>query len=264
MNCIEVRDRLAEFTLGVLSQEEAAAVERHLDWCAGCRKEAEELREGSAAFGLGLAPAAPPAALQERVVEHLIGPRPGTKEGVQSATRHALHHRRIRRLAFTTLAAALIAVLSVGWAVSVRYDARRAEQDAANRVNAVQVFNSRLVSLVRQLDLNGHPFLAQLNSVAPGNGSGSAVLITTDAPNTQDFLGVDVILLPGYRGPVTVRLQLHGGRFVPAGSLAETKNGDLALYEYTPLKLDKVQAVQLVDVTGSPVMTGIVQPFSRH
>jgi len=143
MNCIKVRDRLAEFTLGVLSQEEAAAVERHLDWCAGCRKEAEELREGSAAFGLGLAPAAPPAALQERVVEHLIGPRPGTKEGVQSATRHALHHRRIRRLAFTTLAAALIAVLSVGWAVSVRYDARRAEQDAreAAREAAAQAAN---------------------------------------------------------------------------------------------------------------------------
>jgi len=51
---------------------------------------------------------------------------------------------------------------------------------------------------------------------------------------------------------------------VPAGALTGTPNGDLVLYEYTSTKLDKVQAVQLVDATGSPVMTGIVQPFSRH
>ena len=42
MNCAAVRDLLPEHALGV-GNGEVAAIEKHLSWCAACRKEARDL-----------------------------------------------------------------------------------------------------------------------------------------------------------------------------------------------------------------------------
>ena len=68
MNCVAVRDQLPELAVGVLSQREQVALERHLDWCAGCRKEAAELGEAAATFAFALASAPLPDGLEDKVV----------------------------------------------------------------------------------------------------------------------------------------------------------------------------------------------------
>ena len=48
MICVAVRELLAELAVGVLTSGERDEVERHLRWCAGCRKEAAELGQAAA------------------------------------------------------------------------------------------------------------------------------------------------------------------------------------------------------------------------
>ncbi|HXF71881.1 MAG TPA: zf-HC2 domain-containing protein, partial [Actinomycetota bacterium] len=69
MDCLNVRDRLAEHALGTLPAREGRAVDRHLRWCAACRKEARDLLDAAATVAFALQPAPPPPAeLEERVV----------------------------------------------------------------------------------------------------------------------------------------------------------------------------------------------------
>ena len=50
MSCEEIQAQLPDYTLGTLSETEAAAVRRHLRACTGCRLEARTLDEGVAMF----------------------------------------------------------------------------------------------------------------------------------------------------------------------------------------------------------------------
>ena len=77
VNCIAVRELLPEHALGV-ADGDADAVERHLAWCAACRKEARDLHRAAASFAFVLAPAVrrrPARGSRGGAVPHAAGDR---------------------------------------------------------------------------------------------------------------------------------------------------------------------------------------------
>src|SRR6266404_1458439 len=61
-------DDLALYALGSLTAEEAAALEEHLQGCAACRRELQELRGDASMLALSAAGSAPPSRSRERLL----------------------------------------------------------------------------------------------------------------------------------------------------------------------------------------------------
>src|SRR5437763_613091 len=78
-----VKDLLAEYLLGVLPPEEAAAVESRLRGDAALRAEADALGEVLGALALALPPEPPPPALRERLLAALDEEAAGAQAQVQ-------------------------------------------------------------------------------------------------------------------------------------------------------------------------------------
>ena len=68
MTCLEVRELLPEHAIGVLGELEHERIQRHLQTCAGCRKEAGDLVQAASTLAFALAPAPMPDSLGDRVV----------------------------------------------------------------------------------------------------------------------------------------------------------------------------------------------------
>ena len=59
MNCPAVRDRLPELALGTLRTPDTVELDRHLQWCAACRKEAGQFDAAAATLAFAVAPPSP-------------------------------------------------------------------------------------------------------------------------------------------------------------------------------------------------------------
>ena len=66
----------APYALGALDSTERVEFERHLETCAECRAEVQGFREVAGSLAQGVAPAAPPAELRERVLREARKVRP--------------------------------------------------------------------------------------------------------------------------------------------------------------------------------------------
>ncbi len=64
---------LALYALGALQGEERVALEKHLEGCAGCRRELEQLRGDMALMALSTAGPVPPRRARERLIEAVAG-----------------------------------------------------------------------------------------------------------------------------------------------------------------------------------------------
>ena len=187
MTCLEVRDRLVERSLGALHLEDVTEVDRHLLWCAACRKEAAELDRAAATFALTLAPASPDADLEDRVVAavHAAADAPPGRR------------RRRRAAAAASVIAAAVAVSALGWGAAM---AGRAERF---RVSATQE-QQRQSELIRRLDLlvgdqvfTATGSRASLGTLAPTSGRiGGGSALTWISPTITDFTIVTVAGLP--------------------------------------------------------------------
>ena len=252
MNCIAVRDQLPELAVGVLPTGDEVAMERHLQWCAGCRKEAAELSEAAATFAFTLAPAPLPPGLEDRVVAEVgrAAARPRTG--------------RRTRTAIAAVIAAAIAVASLGWgavmAGRAQRFAERAAQAEQERVQALNQFQE-LVDILPFQPRADETHLGQLAPTLAIQRGGGAVLQLV-SPTRLDFVMVIVSGLPRdpSLAPYRVTLKDAAGRVLRGGTIAEldADGGGQAFRQFRNTDLTGFTTVLVRDASGRLVLKGTV------
>jgi hypothetical protein len=254
VTCLEVREFLPELAVDTIAPHDRTEVERHLLWCAGCRKEASDLGQAAAILAYSLTPAPVPQDLGERVVD-----RVRRAAGVSGTPRRA-------RTAAAALVAAMVAVASLGWGAVMagRADrfADRAEQAQRERAQAIERFQVVLSQVIpgEEIARNDGARLGQLAPVA--GGTGGAAVLQLVSPTMLDFVIVianglsdDPDLLP-YR----VQLSNDAGQVLRAGRIAELDaNGGAEVFrQFKTQPLSGYTTVTVVDASGEVVLTGTV------
>ena len=232
MECSTVRDQLAEFALGTLGPEGRGEVERHLAWCAGCRKEAERLTEGVAAVAAALPAVDPPPDLEGRVVAAVSAGR---------------RRRRPTGAVVAAALAALVAMGSMAWAASMvgRID-RLEERQAAVAVGRVE-------RVIRGLG-GGEVRSSDLGAVA-GRGQGRALVYD----GSSDWVLVVASGLPEgtYRAFFTRgRGRMEIGRMWPQGA------GELTVVRIFPADISGFDGVQVSSTDDRVVLQGALRAQS--
>jgi hypothetical protein len=251
MTCLEARAQLPEHVLGLLPPGQAADVERHLRRCAGCRRETAELQEGLAVVSLSLPLASAAPALEDRVVERVMSSARSTR-----VWRHPRGSRRaVRVLAAASLAAVLVAVGAVGWAVAERQRAQDTRLIAAQRLRDIKGLDQIIASF------GGQPFQALLLPVAGTESSGTAVIVS--AKGADSFVLVDVLPIVPNASPYSVQLIDRSGSVMTLGRLEQSTSGDLVLLQFPTQDLSKVLSVTVLDSHSNVVLTGKVAPYSK-
>ena len=188
MTCLVVRDRLVERALAALPADDAAAVERHLAWCAACRKEAAELDRAAATFALTLAPDAPPPELEDRVVDAV---QTLARSGGAAPGRSP--HRG--RLAAASVVAAMVAISALGWGVAMAGRAERASEKASAGVTQGQAFAAFKHALGTSVfEPTDHLYQGNLAPTGGRSGAGTALMLVS--PSIPDIAIVTVSGLP--------------------------------------------------------------------
>jgi predicted anti-sigma-YlaC factor YlaD len=120
VTCLEVRELLPEHAIGVLGELEHERIQRHLQTCAGCRKEAGDLGQAASTLAFALASVPVPEGLGDRVaarVRRAAGAPPGTRRRARTAT--------------VALVAAALVFGSLGWGAVMAGRAERFADRAA-------------------------------------------------------------------------------------------------------------------------------------
>jgi len=255
VTCVQVRESLAELAVGVLPDEDRVEVERHLRWCAGCRKEATELGSAAATVAFALPPASMPAGLGERIVAR-----------VRRAAGAPGSARRLRTAAAAAVAA-VVAVAGLGWGAVMagRADrfADRAEQVELRQAEALERFQQVLARLVPGAELpEQETFLGRLAPAGPGMLGGGAVLQLVSATRI-DFA---IVLVNGLdaadldRLPYRVTLSNRTGEVLRVGRIDELDaDGGAQLFrQFEGHELVGYTGVQVVDASGDVVLEGAV------
>jgi hypothetical protein len=256
VTCLGVRELLPELAIGVLSPAERDEVERHLRWCAGCRKEASELGQAAATFAFALAPVPVPHGLGEQIVErvrHVAG-RPGTP-------------RRARTTA-ASIVAAMVAVASLGWGAVMagraeRFEVRAERAEAESR-EALETFVRAIQNVVPPgQDLPEEQFhLGPLAPTAEGQGGGAVFQLVS--PNFLDFSMVIVNGLDPQatnRLPYRVQLLNVAGQVLRAGRITEldADGGAEVFHQFTNKDLSGYSTVEVLDADGVVVLIGGIE-----
>ncbi|MEX2275876.1 MAG: zf-HC2 domain-containing protein [Actinomycetota bacterium] len=250
MNCPAVRDLLPEHALSLLGPLDRLGVQRHLAWCAACRKEAASLEEAGAVFGFTAPEAQMPDGLQERVVQAV-----STGAAKESTIRH-----RMRFLGVAAAVAALVALGGFGWGAvmaSRAGDAERRAQEAERLQEQGEGVQEVLDDqLLRPRDRLLFAWLVP-NDGAQSDGWGYVVT----SPGQPDVVGVNLVGLPaGVQMPVRVWLTGGGGndRILVVRARRIDASGALEQARRIDRNLSGVTVMVVKDADGRVVLSGFL------
>jgi hypothetical protein len=240
ITCAVVRDRLPDHVLGALPQDEEREVVKHLEWCAGCRKELAELEEGVAAVGLALEPITPPLELEQKVVQRVS----------DAAGATAREKRRFRIVTAIAVLATFFGVAALGYAANVSGRLDRLTTESAEA-------RSRAVQLQRVLDVvGGQQILPAILGPADGQSGGGQALIILSEKERRDWVLVIAGGLPQAKGPYEASLVHGSGIEVPVGTLRAARAGQISVYRFFSQDLTSFRTVIVTDRDGRVVLSG--------
>jgi hypothetical protein len=256
VTCLEIRDRLVERSLGALPLEDEREVDRHVAWCAGCRKEAAELDRAAATFALTLAPEVPPAELEERVVGAVlaVADAPDARRAV----------RRGRPVA-ASVVAAMIAVSALGWGTAMAGRAERfrerVKEVQAQEIAATGRFKHVIDTAVA--DPENRVYLGTLAPPAGRLGGGSA--LTLVSPSITDFVMVTVSALSPSDADTTpydvwIVSDVTGQRLRVGDPIRRLNADGGAMRVQNARDLSDFRTVEVTDASGAVVLRGEVGP----
>jgi predicted anti-sigma-YlaC factor YlaD len=255
VNCAAVRDRLTERALGAVPADDGQALDRHLAWCAACRKEAGELDRAAATFAFAPAPAEPSPDLEDRVVENVRAVAakrqpPGARRG---------------RLAVTLAVAGMVAISGLGWGAVMAGRAARFEDLSKvarqKQQAAVEAFQEVLDSQVFN-DPNNEVFIGTLaTDTRGGTAAGSA--LTLVSPTIPDLA---IVMVNGFdltaakdALPFRIFLTAERGQLLRVGRVkALDSGGGAILSAQFELDLSRYTGVEVRDSDGNVVLYGSV------
>lgn len=254
--CLHVRDRLAEYAVSGLSPAEREMVESHLEWCAGCRKEAGELLAASTGLGRGLDPVDPPKALEDRVVR-----------SVHRAARRGTGTREPRRWlsAVASVAAVVVAAVALLYSTVLTGRLREAQSDKQIAVEARIEAEERSKTLAQRIQ----ELIEEVEAVAPsgtearqiqlapassGQRGGGAVVLVDNA--TQHYAVILVGGLPQEAAPYRVTLLSPAGQVVSSFITTLDNAGAAEQVVNSADSLAGVRRVVVRDRAGNKVLVG--------
>jgi anti-sigma factor RsiW len=225
VNCALVRDRLPERALGTLDAGDSTEVDRHLQWCAACRKEDGELGRAATTLAFSVPPAEPDPSLEARVVA-------AVQRRAQSGPSGHVSGRR-GRLAVAAVAAAMMAVSGLGWGAVMAGKAARSEAQAKQTIKSGQDAAALFRQLLTTSEFNNPDNEVLLGSLVPAAGTtGGGSAFTLVSPSLIDMAVVMVTGLPPASDgslPYTVRLSGPNLQVLTVGRIRALDAGGAAM-----------------------------------
>lgn len=243
MDCPAARELLAEYVLGTLDADRGRFVQRHVEWCAGCRKEMAELADGAAVVVTALAPAEPPAGLEDRVVG-----------AIKEAAGHRARRRRPRATLVAAVVAGLVAVGAFGWAVAMTGRVTELQESASSAAARARQFEGVLREILIEAD-DGRILSADLVGIGGAAGGGRGILF--DSPGGLDWALVITGGLPPENGPYLAYVTT-GGRRQRLGRLSPSSPGEMAVYRIFSHDVSGAHWISVRDRSGTTVLRGSV------
>jgi len=261
VNCQTARGLLAERAIGIVAARERAAVERHLSWCAACRKEAGDLERAATSLAFAVAPASPPQSLEGRVAMAVRREARTVGETTEPPAAVAVDGRRRRprrRMVAARRAARLALGPGAGGAVLATRHSRPDPAVEAQRQKG------RLADFMRAIQSAGvSDGTAQLGVLAnPSGGAGSGSALALLSPSVDDRV---LVMASGLRDapkdlPYLVMLADGSGRFIQVGAVnALNTSGGFTVARVLDADLRGYVNVVVRDVHGSVVLSGTLR-----